>query len=72
MPEDNNGQGRSLSEVASRAASRASETTDSLGSRSMLTYPNRYAREFARVGSGYRSSPNRHLLRGSARKGYRG
>ncbi|HEY2530278.1 MAG TPA: hypothetical protein VGJ20_20470 [Xanthobacteraceae bacterium] len=33
---------------------------------------NRYAREVARVGTGYRSSPNRNLLRGAARRGYRG
>lgn len=33
---------------------------------------NRYAREVARVGTGYRSSPNRNLLRGKARRGFRG
>jgi hypothetical protein len=35
-----------------------------------LTRVNRFAREFSRIGSGYRNSPNRQLLRGAARRGW--
>lgn len=72
-------EGRSLGDVYRQAARNTYHTGPANPQTSTSISPyadplrvNRYAREVARVGSGYQSSPNRNLLRGKARRGYRG
>jgi hypothetical protein len=74
MPDD--GKGRSIGDVASRAWESSARSRPGINSSDLrdptgITRVNRFAREFARIGSGYRNSPNRNLLRGSARRGLR-
>lgn len=74
MPDE----GRSLSDVYRQAARNTyggrsnSQTSSPISSYTDPLRINRFTREVGRVGSGYASSPNRNMLRGSARRGYRG
>ena len=74
MPDEGRSLGSTISQAWRNSGRPEGPTSTSISRNDPtgITRVNRFAREFARVGSGYAASPNRKMLRGAARRGYRG